>query len=57
MLDPTQPAGVRIMAARTALPFLLPKREEQDEQAGHENDLLKALEAGRESVKRHRGSR
>ena len=26
VLDPTQPAGARIMAARVALPFMLPKK-------------------------------
>ncbi|MGG7643903.1 hypothetical protein ACQ5SP_03725 [Rhodovulum sp. YNF3179] len=51
VLDPTQPVGVRIMAARTALPFLLPRREAPQDGAPMSDDLLTALEAGRERAR------
>jgi hypothetical protein len=47
VLDPTQPIGVRIMAAKTALPFLLPRRETAAGQDTLAPDLLEALEKGR----------
>lgn len=50
VLDPTQPVGVRIMAARTALPFLFPRREALAERDRLGTDLLRALEQGRARV-------
>jgi hypothetical protein len=49
-LDPTQPIAARIMAARTALPFMLPKVQEQNAASTGPNDLIKRLQAGRDRV-------
>ncbi len=46
-LDPTQPVAARIMAARTALPFMLPKLPEPKNEVGNANDLVRRIHAGR----------
>jgi hypothetical protein len=51
-LDPAQPSGVRIMAARTALPFLLPRPETESGSEAMAADLVAALRAGRERLRR-----
>jgi hypothetical protein len=47
-LDPTQPISARIMAARTALPFMLPKLPEPKFELNDPNDLVRRLQAGRD---------
>ena len=47
-LDPTQPVAARIMAARTALPFMLPKLSEPKSELVDPDDLVRRLQAGRE---------
>ncbi len=49
-LDPTQPAAVRIVAARTALPFLLPRSVARPVQTNFGHELVKRLEEGRQRV-------
>lgn len=49
-LDPTQPPGLRIMAAKTALPFLIPRQEAAAESDVVRHDLIEALEQGRRRV-------
>lgn len=54
-LDPTQAVAARIMAARTALPFLLPRAPEPAEGSSEHHDrLIRALNAGRERVRQLR---
>jgi hypothetical protein len=48
VLDPSQPIAARIMAARTALPFMLPKLSEPNSELVDPNDLIRRLNAGRE---------
>jgi hypothetical protein len=50
VLDPTQPVAARIMAAKTALPFLLPKLSVPETRGPIHEDLVKALHKGRERV-------
>ena len=45
VLDPTQPIAARIMAARTALPFMLPKLPEPKSELNDPNDLATSLKA------------
>ena len=47
-LDPTQPVAARIMAARTALPFMLPKLPEPKGSGIETDELVRRLQAGRE---------
>lgn len=42
VLDPTQPVAARIMAAKTALPFMLPKKVEHEEKQEKMGDELVA---------------
>lgn len=50
-LDPTQPIAARIVAARTALPFLLPKREQGAGAMGpNPDDLVQLMHERREQV-------
>jgi hypothetical protein len=46
-LDPTQPVAARIMAARTALPFMLPKRPELKNDSVNHDDLVRRIHEGR----------
>ena len=48
VLDPTQPIAARIMAARTALPFMLPKLPEPKFELNDPNDLARRIQAGRD---------
>jgi hypothetical protein len=48
VLDPTQPNAARIMAARTALPFMLPKLPEPKPELKDPTDLVRRLQVGRE---------
>ena len=50
VLDPTQPVAARIMAAKTVLPFLLPKLTVPETRGPAHEDLVKALHKGRERV-------
>ncbi len=50
VLDPTQPVAARIMAARTALPFMLPKLPELKFERGNPDDLVRRLQAGRDRL-------
>ena len=50
-LDPTQPVAARIMAARTALPFMLPKLSEPKFELNNPNDLAQRLQAGRDRLR------
>jgi len=50
VLDPTQPVAARIMAARTALPFMLPKLPEPKSDLVDPNDLVRRLQAGRDRL-------
>jgi len=47
VLDPTQPVAARIMAARTALPFMLPKLPEPKNSVGDADELVRRIQAGR----------
>jgi hypothetical protein len=47
VLDPSQPVAARIMAAKTALPFLLPKHVEHKQEGRSTEDMMKRLQAGR----------
>jgi hypothetical protein len=49
-LDPMQPIAARIMAARTALPFMLPKLPEPKNNARGPGDLARRLQEGRARV-------
>ena len=54
-LDPTQHVAARIMAAKTALPFMLTKKVEHEEKrAAFSEDLVHRLQAGRERLHRMR---
>jgi hypothetical protein len=46
-LDPTQPVAARIMAARTALPFMLPKLPEPKAQVANIDALSLRIQEGR----------
>lgn len=48
-LDPTQPIAARIMAARTALPFMLPKLPEPKDSGMDPDELARRLQAGRDN--------
>lgn len=48
--DPTQPLGARIMAARTALPFLLPRNSVDHDPEAAPHDIVARLEQGRRRV-------
>jgi hypothetical protein len=48
VLDPTQPIAARIMAARTSLPFMLPKLPEPKSNINDPDDLVRRLQAGRD---------
>lgn len=50
VLDPTQPIGARIMAARTVLPFLLPRKETVRTEKEFGSDLVEQLNRGRMRV-------
>jgi hypothetical protein len=49
-LDPTQPVAARIMAARTALPFMLPKLPEPKESGMEQSELVRRLQQGRDRL-------
>ena len=49
-LDPTQPIAARIMAARTALPFMLPKLPEPKTDNSDPDELVRRLQTGRERL-------
>lgn len=52
VLDPTQPVAARIMAAKTALPFMVPKQAEHEErQEKFGEELIARIHAGRERVR------
>ena len=51
VLDPTQPIAARIMAARTALPFMLPKLSEPNFEHNDHDDLVRRLHAGRDRLR------
>jgi hypothetical protein len=53
-MDPTQPATLRIMAARTALPFLLPRPQAAPSDGPDAGGLINALEEGRRRLARFR---
>ena len=46
-LDPSQPLAARIMAAKTALPFMLPKQADHRPDGQGPGDLVERLQAGR----------
>lgn len=49
--DPTQPVGARIMAAKTALPFLLPRNTARSpERTGFGNKLIQVLQTRRNQL-------
>lgn len=48
--DPTQPLVARIAAARTVLPFLLPRREAVRAEKQSATDLVALLQAGRSRI-------
>ena len=50
-LDPTQPIAARIMAARTALPFMLPKLPEPKTDNSDPDELVRRLQTGRERLR------
>ena len=53
VLDPTQPVAARIMAAKTALPFMLPKKVDHEaKQDALGDDLAARIYAARERVLR-----
>ena len=51
-LDPTQPVAARIMAARTALPFMLPKLPEPKNTVGDPDELVRRIHAGRDRARK-----
>jgi hypothetical protein len=51
VLDPTQPVAARIMAARTALPFMLHKLPEPKSELYDPNDLARRLQEGRDRLR------
>ena len=51
VLDPTQPVAARIMAARTALPFMLPKLPEPKSELGDPGELVRRLQVGRDRLR------
>ena len=50
VLDPTQPVAARIMAARTALPFMPPKLPEPKAQVTNVDALSLRIQEGRNQV-------
>jgi len=51
-LDPSQPVAARIMAAKTALPFMLPKKVEVSGwDVERKEELIRTLNEGRERVR------
>jgi hypothetical protein len=50
VLDPTQPVAARIMAARTALPFMLPKLPEPKVDSRDPDELVRRIQAGRDRI-------
>jgi hypothetical protein len=53
VLDPTQPVAARIMAAKTCLPFMLPKLTEPTDRGSAFEDVVNALHKGRERAAAH----
>ena len=53
-MDPTQPVTLRIMAARTALPFLLPRPQTAPSAQDDPARLIEAMEEGRRRLARFR---
>ena len=51
VLDPTQPVAARIMAARTALPFMLSKLPEPKFEHSDPDDLVRRIQAGRDRLR------
>lgn len=57
VLDPTQPVAARIMAAKTVLPFMLPKLTVPEDKGSAFEDVVNALHKGRErAAAYHRAS-
>lgn len=54
--DVTQPAGARIMAAKTILPFMLPKREIQSKDSDRGLEMVELLQQRRSQLDRFRSS-
>lgn len=54
-LDPTQPIAARIMAARTALPFMLPKLQEPKNNIGDSDALMRRIQEGRNRLREAAG--
>ena len=50
VLDPTQPVAARIMAARTALPFMPPKLPEPKAQVTNVDALSLRIQEGRNQL-------
>jgi hypothetical protein len=48
--DPTQPLVARITAARTVLPFLLPRRETLSNEGEFSRDLVRLMQEGRQRL-------
>jgi hypothetical protein len=48
--DVTQPVGARIMAAKTILPFMLPKREIQSQDTDRGQELVELLQQRRRQL-------
>lgn len=53
-LDPTQPVAARILAAKVALPFLLPKPQADKSRNDASNDLANILNQRRDQLARKR---
>ena len=53
--DPTQPVGARIMAAKVALPFLVPRREEFRSDTGAAPNLIALMQQRRNQLAEMRG--
>ena len=51
VLDQSHPLAARIMAARTALPFMLPKLSEPKAELIDPDDLVRRLQAGRDRLR------
>lgn len=49
-LDPTQPLAARITATRTVLPFLLPRRENNESEDGFSDDLIRLMQQRRNQL-------
>jgi hypothetical protein len=50
VMDPTQPVGARIMAAKVALPFMLKKRERSTEEDGFSQNMITILNQRRRQL-------